>query len=374
MTADDDHARMRAALELARRGLGTTAPNPTVGCVIARGSRVLGRGWTQPGGRPHAEQQALAEARARYGADSLEGATAWVSLEPCAHQGRTPPCADALAAAGIARVVSTIEDPDPRVSGRGFAALRAAGVAVETGVLAEEARELNLGFLSRLERGRPAVTLKLAASLDGRIATETGESRWITGPEARARVHLMRAEHDAVLAGGGSARVDDPSLDVRLPGLGDRRPARIVADGGLSLSLMSRLARTAGDAPLWLLHGAEADRDRRSALTGLGAVCIEVPRIPSGELDMAAALEALASRGLTRVLCEGGGRLAASLLRAGLVDELVWFSAGLALGGEGAPAVSGLGVGRLPDAPRFDLVSIERLGADLLSLWRPALG
>jgi diaminohydroxyphosphoribosylaminopyrimidine deaminase/5-amino-6-(5-phosphoribosylamino)uracil reductase len=371
MSAAEDRARMAAALRLARRGLGTTWPNPAVGCVIGRAGRVLGRGWTQPGGRPHAERMALDDARARFGADSVTGATAWVTLEPCAHHGRTPPCADALVAAGVARVVAPIPDPDPRVSGRGFAALRNAGVAVETGVLAEEARALNAGFLSRHECGRPWLTLKLAASLDGRIATGAGESRWITGPEARRRVHIMRAEHDAVLVGSGTARVDDPTLDIRLAGLSERLPVRLVADGGLSLSLTGRLARTAREQPVWLLHRPGADHDRIAALEGAGALCIETPTLASGELDMTAALGLLAGRGVTRVLCEGGGRLAASLLRARMVDEVAWFAAGLAIGADGAAAVARMGVERLEDAPRMRRVSVEALGADILSVWRP---
>lgn len=368
--SDHDAAQMRAALALAGRGLGATWPNPSVGCVIARDGRVLGRGFTQPSGRPHAEQVAITQARERWGADSLRGADAWVSLEPCAHHGRTPPCADALIAAGVRRVVSTVEDPDPRVSGRGFARLRDAGVVVEAGLMADEARALNAGFLSRLTRRRPWVTLKLAASLDGRIATARGESRWITGPQARARVHLMRAEADAVLIGAATARADDPTLDVRLPGMAARSPVRVVADGALSLSLMSRLARSARARPLWLLHRAGVDAGRARALRDAGATLIEVAD-RGGELDIAAALQALGARGLTRVLCEGGGRIAAALLRAGLADEIAWFSAGLALGADGGAAVGRLDLGALADAPRFALTGVETLGEDVLSGWRP---
>jgi len=369
--SDHDAARMRSALALARRGLGTTWPNPSVGCVIAREGRVLGRGFTQASGRPHAEQVALAQARDRWGPESLRGATAWVSLEPCAHHGRTPPCADALIEAGVRRVVSTIDDPDPRVSGRGFARLRDAGVTVDTGLMAEAARALNAGFLSRLARGRPWVTLKLAASLDGRIATAQGESRWITGAQARARVHLMRAEADAVLIGAATARADDPELDVRLPGLAARSPVRVIADGALSLSLVSRLARSARERPLWLLHRAGVDAARARALRDAGATLIETPDI-GGELDIAAALRALGARGVTRVLCEGGGRIAAALLRDGLADEIAWFSAGLALGADGGAAVGRLDLAALADAPRLTLASVETLGEDVLSVWRPA--
>jgi diaminohydroxyphosphoribosylaminopyrimidine deaminase/5-amino-6-(5-phosphoribosylamino)uracil reductase len=367
---EEDVQRMRAALRLARRSLGATWPNPAVGCVIGREGRVLGRGRTAAGGRPHAEQEAMAQVRSLWGAEALRGATAWVTLEPCAHHGHTPPCADALAAAGLARVVSTIEDPDPRVSGRGFAALREAGVEVETGVLPAEAREVASGFLSRLERGRPWLTLKLAASLDGRIAAPTGESRWITGSEARARVHLMRAEADAVLIGAGAARADDPALDVRLAGLEARAPVRVVVDGALSLPMTARLVRTARSQPLWLMHRASADPARRLALAEAGAAPVEIAD-HGGEIDLADALSALAARGLTRLLCEGGGRLAASLLRAGLVDEIALFTAGLALGGDGVAALAGMGLPGLAQAPRFRLVEAERVGGDTLSRWRP---
>lgn len=366
----EDAAHMAAALALARRGLGTVWPNPAVGCVIARRGRVLGRGFTQPSGRPHAEQVALAQARERWGGEALRGATAWVSLEPCAHHGRTPPCADALAGAGLARVVSTIEDPDPRVSGRGFAMLRAAGVTVRTGVMAAEAAALNAGFLMRLARGRPRVTLKMAATLDGRIATASGESRWITGPAARARVHLMRAEADAVLVGGATAAADDPALDVRLSGLERRGPVRVVFDPALALDPGGRLARSARALPVWALHGPQAPPGAVDRLTAIGVEPVETPQARGGGLDLAAALAELGRRGLTRLLCEGGGRLAAALLAAGFVDEIAWFTAGAVLGSEGAPAVGPLAAGLLAEAPRFALASVERLGDDVLTIWR----
>lgn len=368
MTAEDA-ARLRAALALARRGLGATWPNPSVGCVIGRDGRVLGRGWTQPSGRPHAEQVALAQARARWGAEALRGATAWVTLEPCAHYGRTPPCAEALSEAGVARVVAAIEDPDPRVRGAGFALLRSGGVAVEVGAMAAEARTLNAGFLTRVKRARPLLTLKIAATLDGRIATATGESRWITGPEARARVHLMRAEADAVMVGAATARSDDPTLDVRLPGMGRRGPVRIVVDGALGLNPGSRLAQSARDLPVWLLHAAATDPGRAAALDALGVERMATAGAP-GALDLCDALSALGARGLTRVLCEGGGRLAAALLRADLVDEIAWFSAGAVIGADGAAAVGPLGLGALAEAPRFARARTETLGPDVLTLWR----
>ena len=359
----DDLRFMRLAIALGSRGLGRVWPNPAVGCVIVQGGRIVGRGFTRDGGRPHAETVALAEAGA-----AARGATAYVSLEPCAHLGETPPCAAALAAAGVARVVSALEDPDPRVRGRGHAMLREAGIEVATGVLEAEARHVQAGFLGRIGLGRPLVTLKLAASLDGRIATSAGESRWITGPEARRAVHAMRARHDAVLIGAGTARADDPALTVRALGIA-HQPVRVVASGGLDLALDLQLGRTARAVPLWLLHGPGADAARRDAWAAAGARLFPVPAGASGGLDPAAMLAALGAAGLTRVFCEGGGALAAALLAAGLVDRLALFTGGLALGAEGRASLAGLGLGRLSDAPRFRLVETRALGADTLSLW-----
>lgn len=330
--ARDDARHMDQALVLARRGLGNTWPNPAVGCVIIRDGVVVGRGWTQPGGRPHAEVMALAQAGA-----AARGATAYVTLEPCAHHGKTPPCAEALVRAGIACVVSALTDPDPRVAGRGHAILRAAGVEVREGVRADMARALQQGFLSRITRGRPMLTLKLANSFDGRIATASGESQWITGPEARRHSHMLRLIHDAVMVGGGTARADRPALNVR--GFGPvRQPVRIV----VSASDLPEMPAEDGDhGPLWQLSGPPE------------AVMAELGR-----------------RGLTRVFCEGGGELAASLLRAGLVDRLVGYTAGMALGADGRPSVAGLGLAHLADAPRFRLLETRRLGADVLHLWQ----
>ena len=355
---------MRAALGLARRGLGNVWPNPAVGCVIAKDGRVLGRGWTQPGGRPHAETEALR----RAGAEA-RGATAYVSLEPCCHRGKTGPCAEALAAAGVQRVVAAIEDPDPRVAGGGLARLRAAGIAVEVGLLAEEAAELNAGFLMRLKAGRPLVTLKLATSLDGRIATASGESRWITGEAARERAHVLRAEHDGVMVGTGTVLADDPQLTCRLPGLAGRSPVRIVLDRRLRLSPAARVFAAAGGAPSWLLTQAGADAARRQALAAAGVTVIEVAATQMG-LDLAAALAALGDRGLTRLLVEGGGRLAAALLRARLVDRLAWFHASLLLGSDALPAVAALGLDRLAEVPRFERSAVESLGEDVLTRFR----
>ncbi|MEO1601684.1 MAG: bifunctional diaminohydroxyphosphoribosylaminopyrimidine deaminase/5-amino-6-(5-phosphoribosylamino)uracil reductase RibD [Pseudomonadota bacterium] len=359
---------MRAALALARRGVGRVAPNPSVAAILVRDGRLLGRGVTTPGGRPHAETVALAAAEAVWGPRASEGATAYVTLEPCAHHALTPPCADALAAAGIARLVCPVMDPDPRVGGRGFARLAEAGVVVDTGLMATKARAINAGFLSTHERGRPWLTLKLATSTDGRIATATGESRWITGPEARRRVHLMRAQSDAVLIGAGTARADDPMLDVRDLGLAEANPVRVVADPRATLSPTSRLAQTARAIPTWVLRAEGSHNPETPALTELGVRILTVPPAEDG-VDLAAALKLLARSGITRVLSEGGGRLAASLLRAGLVDELCVFSAGLALGADGHPAIGPLALDRLAGAPRLILSEHTRIGPDTLSRW-----
>lgn len=364
MSAEQDARYMALALTLGRRGLGRVWPNPAVGCVIVQGGRIVGRGWTADGGRPHAEVRALAQAGA-----AARGATAYVTLEPCAHHGQTPPCADALVAAGVARVVVATGDPDPRVAGRGLAILRAAGIAVEAGVMEAQARADHAGFLARVTAARPFVTLKLASSLDGRIATATGESRWITGPAARRAVHAMRARHDAVLVGGGTARADDPMLTVRDLGI-DRQPVRVVVSRRLDLPPASRLAASAPDVPLWLCHGPEAAA-RVPAWQARGARCLEVPS-EGRQLSLTAVLAALAGAGLTRVFCEGGGGIAASLLGANLVDEIALFSAGLAIGAEGTPALAAMGLDRLADAPRFTLAKARALGPDALTLWRRA--
>ena len=265
-------------------------------------------------------------------------------------------------------MVVALGDPDDRVNGRGIAMLHAAGIEVVTGVGEAEARADQVGFLSRVERGRPMVTLKLAASLDGRIATATGESQWITGPDARRHVHAERMRHDAVMVGAGTARADDPSLTVR--GLGARRqPVRVVLSRHLDIPLDSTLARTAEEVPVWLIHGDRAPDGVVAAWEGLGARCIAVP-VVLGRIDVAAALAALGEAGLTRVFCEGGGGLAASLLAEGLVDEYVGFTAGIALGAEGWPSIAAMGVGALADAPRLELVELRDIGGDVLHRWR----
>lgn len=357
-----DAAHMKHALILGARGLGRTWPNPAVGCVIVKDSRVIGRGWTQDGGRPHAETMALAQA-----GQAAKGATVYVTLEPCSHTGKTPPCAQALIDAGVSKVVVALGDPDPRVDGRGLDMLRHAGIEVVFGLCAAEAKAAQIGFLTRVTAGRPMVTLKIATSWDGRIATATGESQWITGPQARRRVHAMRASHDAVMVGGGTARADDPSLTVRDLGV-DRQPVRVVLSRGLDVPLNGILARTAREVPVWLIHGPAVGDDLKRIWRDLGARLFEVP-VVAGQLEVHAALLALGTAGLTRVFCEGGGALAASLLRANLADQVAVFTAGLGIGSEGIPGLGALGLARLAQASRFDVTRAETMGPDVLTIW-----
>jgi diaminohydroxyphosphoribosylaminopyrimidine deaminase/5-amino-6-(5-phosphoribosylamino)uracil reductase len=353
---------MAAALGLARRGLGRVWPNPAVGCVVVAEGRVVGRGWTQPGGRPHAEAVALVRAGA-----AARGATVYVTLEPCAHHGVTPPCADALAAAGVRRVVVALADPDPRVNGGGIARLLAAGIAVEVGLGATEARDINAGFLLHRTMGRPLVTLKVAASLDGRVATRAGASQWITGTAARERGHGLRLGHDAILVGIGTALADDPELTCRLPGLAVRSPVRVVLDGAARLPATSRLARGARTAPVWLVCRAGG---AAPGLESLGVELVPVEAGADGRLAPAAVLAALARRGITRLLVEGGPRVATSFLAAGLVDRVAWSIAPRLIGGDGRAAVADLGIDRIEDAPSFVLEAIETVGGDLLARLR----
>jgi len=353
-------AAMRLALAQARRASGRTFPNPAVGAVVLRGGRVLGRGFTRPAGGPHAEVVAIEAARRRHGAAALRGAWLAVTLEPCAHVGRTAPCADLVAQVGIARVVVGHVDPHPSVSGRGLRRLRRAGVEVVVGVLERECREQHRGFLSVCERGRPFVLLKLATSLDARIATAAGESRWITGPRARAAGHALRARADAVLVGAGTARADDPALTARRGGRVVRAPVRVVVDSQLRTPPSARLFAGGGAIALC---AAAAPRARRRALEARGVRVVAVPGRP-GALDLRRALARLAAEGLTEVLVEGGGRIAASLVRAGLVDELHWLLAPRLLGGDARPALGALGLAALARAPRLGDVRVRRLGDD----------
>jgi diaminohydroxyphosphoribosylaminopyrimidine deaminase/5-amino-6-(5-phosphoribosylamino)uracil reductase len=350
----EDHALMARALALGARGRDTATPNPSVGCVIAKGGRVIGEGWHARAGEPHAEAAALAACT-----DSPEGATAYVTLEPCSHHGRTPPCAEALAAARVARVVAAIEDPNPLVRGRGVDLLREAGVRVETGLLEGAARELHRGFLARMARGRPWIRIKAAASLDGGIALANGESRWITGEAARRDVHALRARSCAMLTGIGTVLRDDPELTVRHVPCG-RQPRRVVIDSRLELPAAAKILE--GEPPLVLT--VSEDRARRAALEARGAEVVTVAA-EGGKTDLAAVARLLAERGFNEVTVETGTKLNGSLLRAGVVDEIVLYCAPLLMGDTARgifalPEFTGLG-----QAPRPRIIDVRAVGADL---------
>lgn len=358
---------MRAAVALARRGLGQCAPNPAVGCVIVKDGRVVGRGATAPGGRPHAEARALSMA-----GEAARGATAYVTLEPCCFAGKSGACTEALSRAGIACVVVGALDPHPRVNGAGIARLRAQGIEVVDNILGLECMALVEGFAMTIRESRPLVTLKLASSLDGRIATSGGESQWLTGAPARRHAHYLRGRHDAVLVGVGTVLADDPELTCRIEGFRAAPLPRIVVDSHLRTPLLSRLVRGAGQHPLWILHRDGADKLRIRALEEAGAKLIELPAAAAG-IDLAAAMRALAKYGLTRVLAEGGGTIAAGLLRENLVDRLAWFHAACVIGGDGWPAAQAFGAATFAQMPRFALRAQRRLGDDMLSDYERAL-
>ena len=361
--AAEDRRYMGLALALGRRNLGRTWPNPSVGAVLVAGPpgarRILAQGVTQPGGRPHAERVALAEA-----GEAARGATLYVTLEPCSHHGRTSPCADAVIAAGVAQVVSAIEDPDARVAGRGHARLRAAGIAVTVGVRAGEAARDQRGHLTRVRLGRPALLLKLARTRDGYAAG--GEGRlMISGPLANARVHLLRAHCDAIMVGIDTALADDPELTVRLPGLADRSPMRIVLDSHLRLPVDAKLVRTAGTVPTLVVAGPGAPRAAAAALEAAGAEVLTVAGDEAGRIDLPAALAALGARGLTRICSEGGPTLADALARLDLIDACCLVTGAGRLGAPGLPAVGPALAARLADG--LDRVAEVRAGPDLFT-------
>jgi diaminohydroxyphosphoribosylaminopyrimidine deaminase/5-amino-6-(5-phosphoribosylamino)uracil reductase len=362
----DDLAFMELALALGRRGLGRTWPNPSVGAVVVRreadGPVILGRGWTKPGGRPHAETQALERA-----GGSARGATLYVTLEPCSHFGQTPPCADAIIAAGIAQVVSALEDPNPQVAGAGHRRMAAAGIAVRVGIGADAARRAHAGHIRRMRDDRPHVTLKLAVSADGKAGLAGRRPAPITGEPARARVHLMRAMNDAVLTGIGTVLADDPLLTCRLPGMADRSPVRVVLDGELRLGLGSRLVATARETPLWVITGTSAAGEREQALHNAGAEVLRVPAA-EGRLDLAAVLERLAERGITRLMVEAGPILAAAMIGAELVDEAALLRSSKVVGPDGIDALEGLSLAALTRSPRLELIRTEIVGPDTIDV------
>jgi diaminohydroxyphosphoribosylaminopyrimidine deaminase/5-amino-6-(5-phosphoribosylamino)uracil reductase len=353
---------MRAALSLARRGLGQVWPNPAVGCVlVAPDGAVVGRGWTQKGGRPHAEAVALQQA-----GEAARGGTAYVTLEPCAHHGQTPPCAEALVAAGLAHCVVAISDPDPRVSGRGVRLLRDAGIEVSEGLLAEEATELNRGFLSRLARGRPMVALKIATTMDGKIATAGGESRWITSRPARDFGHLLRAAHDAILVGSGTILADDPALSCRLPGLEGRSPVKIVFDRRGRLTSGARIFSPPQHVANWVVT-TESGAMKLINIIDKSTQQIVIKENNGNDGWLIAAFSRLGELGLTRILVEGGATIATALLRAGVVDRLYWFRSAGVLGG-GRDGVGDLGLSSLADMARFRRREFRHFGEDILEV------
>ena len=348
-----DRRMMALALTLAERELGDTWPNPSVGCVIALGDRIVGRGWTRSGGRPHAETEALSMAGALS-----KGATAYVSLEPCSHHGKTPPCADALITAGITRVVAAAEDPNPKVAGQGIARMTAAGIEVAVGLEKDAAERINRGFFLRIGADRPLFALKVGGSLDGRIALANGASQWITGERARAAGHALRARFDAILVGSQTVVDDNPLLTCRMPGYAGRPKVRIALDRRGRIGVNYRLADAAG-GPTWIY--------RLGASAKIGAADVRVLATdPAGFLK--AAVADMAKSCLTRVLIEGGGTVAAAFLAAGLIDEVYWFGSGRILGGDARPALDALGLSRLSDAPTFRTRHTAILGEDRLQI------
>ncbi|MFO1242764.1 MAG: bifunctional diaminohydroxyphosphoribosylaminopyrimidine deaminase/5-amino-6-(5-phosphoribosylamino)uracil reductase RibD [Rickettsiales bacterium] len=355
-----DISYMQHALRLAARCTGTTAPNPGVGCVIIKEDAVIGRGWTQPGGRPHAETVALAQAGA-----AAKGATMYVTLEPCAHQGQTPPCTDALIKAGIARVVVGCADMDPRVAGKGIAALQNAGIEVVMGICEAEAQATHEGFFMRLSHGQPLLNLKIATSLDGKIAHPAGAPRWITSEQARMYGHMLRAEHDAIVTGIGTALTDNPMLTCRIPGLENRSPVRVVLDSTLLLPENFALVTTADKTPTWIITTSRAPKDKMKALEAKGITIIPV----SGErIGVEQALHLLAERGMNSVLLEAGTALTTSALASGLVSSMYWFRSPQVIGDKGKPAFASPTIER--EIKSFRRIDIVPLKEDVLEIYK----
>ncbi|MDR5749938.1 MULTISPECIES: bifunctional diaminohydroxyphosphoribosylaminopyrimidine deaminase/5-amino-6-(5-phosphoribosylamino)uracil reductase RibD [unclassified Caballeronia] len=362
MFSQTDFTYMERALALAARGMYTTTPNPRVGCVLVKNGEVIGTGFTQPAGQDHAEVRALKDARAR--GNDPRGATAYVTLEPCSHFGRTPPCAQALVDAHVEKVIAAMEDPNPSVSGRGLTMLRDAGIDVRCGLLSNEAYEMNIGFVSRMTRRRPWVRMKVAATLDGRTGLPSGESQWITGEDARADGHAWRARACAILTGIGTVREDDPQLTVRAVDT-PRQPQRVLIDSRLDVPLTAKILE---GAPLWVFHGGAAEPSRAALLRERGADLVELTN-EHGKVDLPAMLTALADRGINELHVEAGHKLNGSLLREGCVDELLVYLAPSLLGN--APGMFDFAPPSTLDArPHLKFHRIDRLGDDLRILAR----
>ncbi len=363
----DDYRYMARALQLARRGMYTTDPNPNVGCVLVNAAGdIVGEGWHQRAGEPHAEPLAIRDAGER-----TDGTTAYVTLEPCNHHGRTPPCAEALITAGVKRVVAATEDPNPTVSGRGYDKLRAAGIEVEAGVLEADAIELNIGYTKRMKTGRPWVRVKIAASLDGRTALANGASQWITGPEARADVHRWRARSSAMLTGSGTVIADDPALTARVEGLDAaaiQQPLRVVVDTNLSTPANAQLLR--GGGPVLIAH-CDGAAEYAERLSSAGAELCSLSAAGHAGVDLSALMNMLGERGINEVMVEAGQRLNGALLDAGLVDELIVYQAGSILGAD-ARGMFGIRPLSTMDARyNFNLHDVRRIGNDLRLIYRP---
>jgi len=363
MTGDGrDHAFMARALQLARRGLYTTDPNPRVGCVIVRDDEIIGEGWHERAGGPHAEVAALRDA------GDAPGATAYVTLEPCCHHGRTPPCTDALLNARVARVVIASEDPNPGVAGEGVAKLIEGGVDVECGILEGEARAINAGFMQRMRTGRPFVRSKIATSLDGRTALANGASQWITGEAARGDVQRLRARSSAIVTGVGTVSSDDPSLNVRAPDLGDvLQPVRVVIDSRLRISSQAKTLGLPGDV---MVITVNSDDVQRQALEDAGARVECVDPTGDGRVDLESALARLGELGINEVLVEAGAELNGALLEAGLIDELIVYMAGSVLGGDARGMFDTPELVDMSLRQEFKLIDFRRVGDDLRLTWR----
>jgi diaminohydroxyphosphoribosylaminopyrimidine deaminase/5-amino-6-(5-phosphoribosylamino)uracil reductase len=364
-----DRRFMALALTLGRRGQGRTWPNPAVGAVVVKDGVIVGRGWTQPGGRPHAEPVALAQA-----GEAARGATLYVTLEPCSHVGKSPPCADAIVAAGIARVVSAVEDPNPLVAGQGYARLRAAGIKVDIGLCAAEAVHDHAGHFRRVRDRRPHVILKLAVSSDDKIAAAGHKPVAITGEAAKARVHLLRAQCDGVLVGIGTVLADDPLLTCRLPGMEARSPVRVVLDRALRIPGTSKLVHSARETKLWVMTSDLSEAPAAMKLGAAGAHVMRVPttKTPPPGLDLAAVLQMLSTGGITRLLVEGGARVASSFVAVGLVDEIWLLRGPAAIGADGVPALDALPLTAITQSPAFRLRASETLQNDTLTVYERA--
>jgi diaminohydroxyphosphoribosylaminopyrimidine deaminase/5-amino-6-(5-phosphoribosylamino)uracil reductase len=356
-----DARYMRLALSLGRRGLGNAHPNPAVGAVIVKDGVIVGRGWTQPGGRPHAEVEAL-----RHAKRSAKGATLYVTLEPCSHEGKSPPCADAVIKAGIARVVSALEDPNPEVAGQGHARLRDKGIVVDVGLNADEARRAHAGHIARIQKARPFVTLKLALSKDGKVGLAGRKQVQITGEEARNRVYMMRAQSDAIMVGIGTVLSDNPQLTCRLPGMFERSPVRVVLDARLRVPMSATVISTLRDTPTWVFCSHKASPIAEDILQQKGAKVFRVDET-QGRLDLGEVLKILAEQGITRLLVEGGPTVAAALVAADLVDEAVLLRSPKTIGDDGIAPLEGMKLEALTG--KMTSRGSEPVGADTLETY-----